>query len=280
MVSAAAAAETGLRAGTPVVFGAGDQAAQLLGNGVLKPGTATSNIGTSGQICTPAGMPVRNPSLNTNTFCHVLPGLWYTMGAMLSAGLSLKWFTGQVLQNRDYRALDEAAARLSPRRDDPIFLPYLCGERTPHLDPAARGVFFGLSLEHSQLQLYRAVMEGVAFALKDALLLLESLHLPVERIVASGGGAASPLWLQIQADVLGREIHTTACREQAGLGAAILAAAGCGIWRDIPEACSQMVHPGTLHAKPNPEHQAVYEENYRLYRELYPRLAPLYRRDG
>ena len=276
VISQTAAAQTGLAAGTPVVFGAGDQAAQLLGNGVLNPGTATSNIGTSGQICTPSFGPVWNPKGNTNTFAHADKGMFYVMGAMLSAGLSLKWFTGQVLRDTNYRELDEQAAKLPVSAKGPVFLPYLCGERTPHLDASAKGVFFGLGLEHSYLHMYRAVMEGVVFALMDSMEILEALHLPIHTVVASGGGANSKLWLQIQADILGHEIRTTSSSEQAALGAVILAATGSGFYADLSQACEQMVHPGTAYALPDPERVCIYQELYQTYRALYPELKELY----
>lgn len=275
-VTRQAALETGLREGTPVVYGAADQAAQALGNGAASPGMMIANIGTGGQIFAAADAPVRNPSGNTHTFVHAPRNTWYLLGATLSAGLSLKWFTRSVLGRKDYAALDGQAAQLVPG-SGPIFLPYLTGERTPHLDPDARGVFFGMSLADDTASLYRSVLDGVVFSLRDSLEILSGLGVNSERIIASGGGASSPLWLQIQADVFGREVVTTAEREQAALGAAIMAAVGSGTYPSLEKACAEMVHPGENKAWPKQENVAAYEEKYQRYHRLYPAVRELYR---
>ena len=275
-ISRSAAALTGLKEGTPVVFGAGDQPAQALGNGAIKPGIATSNIGTAGQIFTSTVTPVFNPQMNTNTFCHAPMNTWYIMGAVLSAGLSLKWYTDQIIQNNNYKHLDSMAEAIIPRTGSLIFLPYLCGERTPHLNPKAKGMFFGLTLEHTFVHMYRAAMEGVVFSLKDSISLLETLGVDINRIIASGGGANSSLWLQMQADIFNREIITTASNEQASLGAAIIAAVGCGLYKNLEEASDVMVRLGHAKAYPKKENVKVYAENYEKYKELYNRTADLY----
>lgn len=270
-----AAVQTGLNKGTPVVFGAGDQSAQALGNGVIHPGTATSNIGTAGQIFTPTATPIYNPKLSTNSFCH-LQDRWYVMGAILNAGLAVKWVTSQVIRNESLQELDRLAAGREYIEKSPVFLPYLCGERTPYMNPNAKGMFFGLTLEHSYLHIYHAVMEGVVFALKDSIAELVALGIRIDRIIASGGGARSDLWLQMQADIFNSEISTTASGDQANLGAAILAAVGCGVYSNIGEAAAEMVKTGDRRACPVAEHVALYQEKYQTYRSLYSRVADLY----
>lgn len=274
-VSHEAAEQTGLRAGTRVVYGAGDQPAQALGNGLIRAGVATCNIGTSGQICTPTAQPVFNPALNTNTFTHAPDDTWYIMGAQLSAGLALKWVAKNVIGQEDYPRMDHLAEAFSPK-ELPMFAPYLMGERTPHMNPNARGIFFGLGLEHDYRHLYASVMEGVVFSLRDSLELIQALHVPVHGIIASGGGAQSDLWMQMQADIFNREITTTALEEQANLGAAMLAAVGGGLYANVEEAGTAMVRPGRKQAIPNQQQVRVYEERYQRFRELYPRLKDLY----
>jgi len=261
--------ETGLRRGTPVVFGGADQPMQALGNGIIHPGDATCTIGTGGQILTPIAKPVMNPNLNTHVFCNVLPGSWYAMGAILSAGASLNWLRDNVLGIKDFKTLDKKAEMLPACSDGLIFLPYLMGERTPHLNPYARGAFFGLRLNHDYADLYRAVMEGVVFALRDSLEIFKVLSIQFDRIFASGGGAGSSLWKQIQADVFDRNIYTTNNHEQACTGALIVAGVGIGLYRSIEEACRIHVKVNDLVVEPIRKNVQIYEHYYGIYKQIY-----------
>jgi len=262
--------ELGLREGIPVVFGGADQPMQALGNGVIEPGMATSTIGTSGQIFVVQSQPVLNKSFNTNLFCNALPESWYSMGAIMSAGIALKWLTSKIIHNTDLNELDGKAADIAPGSEGVIFLPYLMGERTPHLDPNAKGMFFGLSIKHDYRHLIRAVMEGICFALKDCLVTLEqSGEIGHKEIIASGGGANSQLWKQIQADVYNREIRTTKATENACLGAIELGGIGTGIFANAQEACRYMVQYDDRIIEPNPRNVSVYEETYEKFKALY-----------
>ncbi|WP_102345865.1 xylulokinase [Bacillus sp. Marseille-P3661] len=261
--------ETGLKRGTPVVYGASDQPMQALGNGVIKPGTGTSTIGTGGQIYTPVDKPILNRLLNTHTFCNITPDTWYMMGAMMSAGLSLKWFRDNIINNLSYKQMDEKANEISPGSEGLIFLPYLAGERTPHLNPNLKGMFFGLTLKHNSANMARSIMEGVTYGLKDSLEILKTLGADINQIIASGGGAQSKLWLQIQADIFGTEIYTTNTIEQACTGAAILAGVGIGIYSDFEEACKVVVKRNPNPIEPIFENVKKYEYFYEKYKNLY-----------
>jgi xylulokinase len=286
-LSAAVASELGLAAGTPVVGGGGDQAAGAVGNGIVRPGVVSSTIGSSGVVFAYAATPARDPKGRVHTFCHALPSAWHVMGVTQGAGLSLRWFRDEVAgpleiqaaaaAGRDvYDVLADAAAQAPPGSDGLIFLPYLMGERTPHLDANARGVWFGLTAAHTRAHLTRSVMEGVAYSLRDCLEILVELGLPVDEIRASGGGGRSPLWRQIQADVFGREVVTVNAAEGPAYGAALLAGVGAGVWKSVVEACDACVAP-TSRVTPRAEARAAHDRAYPLYGELYRRLAPLYR---
>jgi len=270
-VTKLAAEDVGLAAGIPVVAGGGDQSMAAIGNGVVEEGTALSTIGTGGQLFTPTKTFKTDPHLRLHSFCHALSGMWHLMGAILSAGLSLKWFRDKLSPGKDYAAIDEAASSVPPGSEGLIFLPYLLGERTPHLDPSAKGCFIGLTVHHSFAHLARAVMEGVAFAMKDCLDLFCQLGVNPGRIVLSGGGATSPLWRQIQADVYDREVLTVNTREEAATGAALLAGAGVGIYPSLQQACHDLIKPESSTA-PRPENARRYAELHELYRSLYPLL--------
>ena len=273
-VTSEAAEETGLRAGTPVVAGGGDQPAAAIANGAIAPGTLLSTIGTGGQLLTPASTPTYDVALRTHTFCHVVPDRWFLMGATLSAGLSLRWLRDRVLGGKerlDYDQLSASAADVPAGAEGLIFLPYLVGERTPHLDPLARGCFVGLTLRHGVGHLARAVMEGVAFAMRDSLQIFRELGLSFDRVIASGGGARSALWRQIQADVYGLPVATVNVEEQAGVGAAMLAGVGIGTYRDFADAIEKVVEV-TPRAKPDRERAALYSERHGVFDGLYPKL--------
>jgi xylulokinase len=268
------ASRTGLRAGTPVVFGGSDQALQALGHGVVEPGTVSCTIGTGGQLFAPASAPVYDPQLRLHLFCHVLPDCWHLEAAILAAGLSLRWLRDNVLQGWSYAALADAAAQVPPGSERLFFLPYLAGERTPHMDPQATGAFVGLTLRHGREHLARAVMEGVVFALRQGLdLMLQQVGVSAERIVASGGATAHPLWLQLQADIFNRPIYRTATFESAAVGAALLAGVGAGVYADALEASRRTVVWSDEVIEPVPENAGRFAEAYQTYCQLYPALA-------
>lgn len=268
-VTADAAMETGLVSGTPVIAGGSDQPMQALGNGVISPGTVSVTTGTGGQLFSVVEQPVFNPAMNTHTFCNVLPGTWYVEAATLSAGLSLSWFETSIAHVQGFEALNTEAAAVSPGSEGLFFLPYLAGERTPHFDPEARALFYGLTLRHNRAHMARAIMEGVAFSYRDCLSIMENLGIRANRIIASGGGARSPLWLQIQSDILGREIRTTGVTEQASFGAALAAGVGVGMFADISEACVRLLHGEGQIVHPDPGRSKVYDKCYPIYRDLY-----------
>ena len=271
-----ASRQTGLMQGTTVVYGGGDQPMQAVGNGIVTPGTISSTIGTGGQIFTPINEPIYDKLLRTHTFCNAVNGTWNIMGASLCAGLSLRWFSENVIKDSDFKKIDCEAMKLLPGCEGLLFLPYLTGERTPHMDPNARGVFFGLSLRHSYVHMARAIMEGVVFALKDSLEIFGSLGIKADRIIASGGGTKSKLWLQIQSDIFGREVYTTKTTEQACVGAAIVAGVGCGIYSDVQEACNIVVRLNEDITLPSKENSSAYEHYYSIYKELYKRNKDLF----
>ncbi|MDQ0900087.1 xylulokinase [Paenibacillus sp. V4I7] len=277
-LTAEAATDCAIPAGTIVVFGGADQPMQAIGNGILHQGQASCTLGTGGQWFVPVATPTYDSLLRTHTFTHAAPGKWYMMAAMLSAGLSHRWLTENILQNKDSRSLDESAAKVPPGSEGLIFLPYLTGERTPHMDPFARGAMFGLTLKHTEAHLVRSVMEGVAFGLRDGLEVLVALGVSVDRIVMAGGGAKSAVWLQILADVLSRELYPSAMKEQACIGAAMMAGVGAGIYASIEEACEIVVKQAERPITPILKNRSVYEEQYAFFRELYQCNKELFKR--
>ncbi|RME84950.1 MAG: xylulokinase [Caldilineae bacterium] len=275
-LSQSMARATGLRAGTPVVFGGADQACQALGNGILRPGDLSSTIGTGGQLLAPLTHPVIDPHLRLHCYNHVVPGLWWSMGAILAAGLSLTWLRDHVLFGLTYEILADLAASAPPGSEGLIFLPHLAGERTPHMDPQARGGFIGLTLRHDRRHLCRAVMEGVVMALRQALDVMVGLGIPVERVIASGGGVRHPLWLQLQADIFARPVYRTRTDEAAAVGAGMLAGMGIGLYRDAAAAVAETVRWSEAVVMPRPEVAEVYARSYETFRRLYPVLRPLF----
>jgi xylulokinase len=276
-VSAGAAMATGLRAGTPVVAGGGDQAANGVGVGVVAPGTMALSLGTSGVVFAPTDRPIFDPLGRVHAFCHAVPGRWHLMSVMLSAAGSLRWFRDTLAPGAEFANLAAAAADVPAGSGGLIFLPYLSGERSPHPDPLARGAFVGLTLGHDRRHLTRAVLEGVAFGLRDGLDLMIAAGLPAPvQIRASGGGTASPLWRQILADVLGAEIATVETTEGAAYGAGLLAAVGAGWFADVESATTALV-VATPAARPGPD-AARYAEIQGAYRTLYPALVPIFHR--
>lgn len=277
-ISPQGASETGLREGTPVVGGGGDQAAGAVGNGIVEPGIISSTVGTSGVVFAYSDTPAFDPQLRLHTFCHAVPGKWHAMGVQLSAGGSLRWFRDSLMPNT-YETLVEIASTAPPGSEGLIFLPYLTGERTPHPDPNARGVYFGLSLRHGQSHMIRAVLEGVAYGLRDSFEIMKEMGVPMSQVRASGGGARSALWRQIQADVTGHPHVTINVDEGPAYGVALLAGVGAGVWRSVPEACRATISV-VNETRPEPASQSVYEDFYGVYRSLYPALKDAFERDA
>jgi xylulokinase len=275
VVSAKAAAATGLRAGTPVVAGAGDQAAQAVGVGAVRPGTVALTLGTSGVVFAPTDVPLVEPEGRLHAFCHAVPGRWHLMGVMLSAAGSLQWYRDTLAPGLTFDALLAEAEEAPPGSEGLLFLPYLTGERTPHPDPLARGAWVGLTSRHRRAHLTRALLEGVAFGLRDGFALLRAAGLGATgEVRVSGGGARSQLWRQILASVLGVELVSVAAGEGAAYGAALLAGVGAGAWPDVDAACA-LVATGERVA-PDTDQRAVYDRLYAHYRELYPALRPTF----
>ena len=276
-VSAGAAAATGLRKGTPVVAGGGDQSANAVGVGAVEPGVVALSLGTSGVVFATTDRPLYEARGRVHAFCHALPGRWHLMSVMLSAAGSLRWFRDALAPGTDFGDLVAPAADIPAGSEGLWFLPYLTGERSPHPDPFARGAFIGLTVTHDRRHLTRAVLEGVAFGLRDGLDLMVGAGMPApDQIRASGGGTASPLWRQILADVLGAEIATVNTSEGAAYGAGLLAAVGAGWHASVEEAAATLV-TATPVAAPGPD-APVYADAHALYRELYPALKGLFPR--
>ncbi len=285
-LSAEAAGATGLRPGTPVVGGGGDQAASGVGNGIVEQGIVSSTIGTSGVVFAYTDAPHLDAPGRVHTFCHAVKNRWHVMGVTQGAGLSLRWFRdnfaaaevqeAKVAGKDPYEALTAQAASAPPGCEGLIYLPYLMGERTPHLDPMARGVFFGLTARHTRAHVIRAILEGVAFSLRDSLEIFRDMGVASEQIRASGGGGRSPLWRQIQADVFGREMVTINATEGSAYGAALLAATGTGRYSNVQEACRASIRV-TDRCEPDPSRARMYDEQYQIYRKLYGQLKESFR---
>ena len=275
LVTDAAAAATGLRAGTPMVAGGGDQAANAVGVGVVDPGTVALSLGTSGVIFAATDRPIFEPAGRVHAFCHAVPDRWHLMSVMLSAAGSLRWFRDTFAPDAPFDDLVGAASDIPAGSDGLFFLPYLTGERSPHADPLARAGFIGLTIRHDRRHLTRAVLEGVAFGLRDGLDLMIAAGMPAPtEIRVSGGGTASPLWRQILADVLDAEIVTVNTTEGAAFGAALLAAVGAGWYIGVPEATGAVVRAQPA-ASPGADRDVLREAHER-YRALYPALAPTF----
>ena len=273
------ARDTGLLEGIPVIFGGGDQSMQAIGNGVIRPGILSSTIGTGGQLFITLDKFTYDTKLRIHTFCHAIPGTYHLLGAILSAGLSLKWLRENILHTPDsYRIFDEEVEKISAGSEGIIFLPYLLGERSPYMNPQAKGVFFGLSLKHHRAHLIRAIMEGVVFALRDCMEVFEELGIKIERVIASGGGAKSKVWRQMQADIFNKEISMTQSIEQAAMGTAILAGVGVGIYKDVEEGCKKAVKLKEEKIKPIPENVDIYHKQFEIYKSLYQDLKGDFKR--
>ncbi len=274
-VAREAAEATGLREGTPVVAGGGDQSAQAVGVGAIRPGVLAVTMGTSGVVFAATETPLIEAQGRLHAFCHAVPQRWHLMGVMLSAAGSLQWYRDALYPNASFDELVTEAARVPAGSDGLLFLPYLCGERTPHPDPLARGSWVGLTTRHTRAHLTRAVLEGVAFGLKDIFSLIQEVGLKeIDQVRVSGGGAKSNLWRQILADVLESELVTVNTTEGAAYGAALLAGVAAGSWPDVDTACSQTIRVGDR-VSPDATNVRRYTELYRHYQSLYPALRPV-----
>jgi xylulokinase len=280
-ISPAGAEATGLSAGTPVVAGAGDQAAGAIGMGVVLPGAVSATIGTSGVVFAATDRPALDPKGRLHTFCHAIPGRWHVMGVTQAAGLSLRWFRDQFARTpaadaRDpYDELTSEAATAPPGSDGLLWAPYLMGERTPHLDPSARGVLAGLTAAHTRAHVIRAILEGVAISLQDTFAIFAEMNVPVKSIRLGGGGARSPLWRQIQADVYGHEVEIVEAEEGAAFGAAILAGVGAKMWPSVDAACDAVVRL-VERVSPIPANVVIMNAAGKAYRRIYPAMKSIF----
>jgi len=274
-LTGAAADACGLRAGTPVVAGGGDQSANAVGVGAVGPGVVALSLGTSGVVFAATDAPLYDPLGRVHAFCHAVPGRWHMMSVMLSAAGSLRWFRDALAPREPFTALSDEAATAPPGSDGLFFLPYLTGERSPHPDPHARGAFIGLTVQHERRHMTRAVMEGVAYGLRDGLELMVQAGMERPRAIrASGGGTASPVWRQVLADVLDVELQRVSTTEGAAYGAALLAATGIGWFESVDDACRTAVRVEPV-AEPGPD-AGRYADRYPIYRRLYPALKELF----
>jgi xylulokinase len=277
-VTPEAAAQTGLKVGTPVAAGGGDQAAQAVGVGVVEAGIVALTVGTSGVVFAATPSALIEPEGRLHAFCHAVPGMWHFMGVMLSAAGSLQWYRDTLAPGMSFDDLLKEAESVPAGSEGLHFLPYLSGERTPHPDPLARGAFIGLTLRHGRGHMTRAVLEGVAFGLKDSFTLIQNAGLgEICQVRASGGGTKGALWRQILASVLDAELATVNTTEGAAYGAALLAGVGAGAWPNVVTASRASIKL-TGSTQPDPAQVELYRQAYRLYRELYPALKPSFAR--
>ena len=284
-ISKEGAAATGLLAGTPVVAGAGDQAAGAVAMGIVRPGAVSATIGTSGVVFAATSRPVLDPRGRIHTFCHAIPGRWHVMGVTQAAGLSLRWFRDEFGAGNDeaaahpyldpYERLTGEAAKAPPGADGLLWAPYLMGERTPHLDPHARGALVGITAQHRRGHVVRAILEGVAFSLRDSFEIFRELKIPTRSVRLGGGGARSELWRQIQADVYGMTVEIVEAEEGPAYGAALLAGVGAGVWPSVEDACDKAV---LVAQRVSPDAGSATHMNlrYAVYRQMYPALSGIF----
>jgi xylulokinase len=276
-ISAEVAALTGLAAGTPVVGGGGDQASSAVGNGIVMAGVVSCTLGTSGVVFAHMEQVAYDPAGRVHTFCHAVPGKWHVMGVTQGAGLSLQWLRNQLMPGTDYDAMTAEAAQAPAGAQGLFWLPYLMGERTPHLDATARGGWIGLTAKHTRADLIRAVIEGVSYSQRDCLDIVEGLGVAVASVRASGGGAKSAFWRQLLASVLNRRVVTLETQEGSAYGAALLALAGSGDGGSVEEVCKVAIRE-TDSVSPCAPDAAVYEKGHGIYQALYPALRPIYQK--
>jgi xylulokinase len=274
-ISASAAQLTGLKAGTPVVGGGGDQAAGAVGNGIVEPGIVSCTLGTSGVVFAHTDQAAYDPQGRVHTFCHAVRAKWHVMGVTQGAGLSLQWFRNQFAPNSTYDELMAEASGAEAGSQGLQWLPYLMGERTPHLDAIARGGWVGMTAKHTRADLIRSLIEGVSYSQKDCLDIVENLGVSVSSVRASGGGARSPFWRQVLADVLRKRVSMLSSQEGSAYGAALLAMVGTGEFSSVEEACSATIREESS-LEPREKESEVYAKAHVTYKALYPALRPIY----
>jgi xylulokinase len=268
---------TGLRTGTPVVGGGGDQAASAVGNGIVEPGIVSCTLGTSGVVFAHMEKVAYDPAGRVHTFCHAVRDQWHVMGVTQGAGLSLQWFRNRLAPGCDYDALMAEAAQSPAGAQGLFWLPYLMGERTPHLDATARGGWIGLTASHTRADLIRALIEGVCYSQRDCLDIIETLGVAVNSVRASGGGAKSAFWRGLLAGILDKRVVTLETQEGSAYGAALLALAGTGAYASVPDVCAAAISERDS-VSPSPSDAAFYGKAHRIYQALYPALKPIYER--
>ena len=277
-VSADGTAATGLKLGTPVVAGAGDQAAGATGMGIVAAGAVSATIGTSGVVFAATDRPALDPKGRLHTFCHAIPDRWHVMGVTQAAGLSLRWLRDNLCSSNrkdSYDELTAEAAEIAPGADGLLWTPYLMGERTPHLDAQARAALVGLTASHTRGHIVRAVLEGVAFSLRDSFTIFEEMGVPVRSVRLGGGGARSDVWRQIQADIYGIDVEIVEAEEGAAYGAAILAGVGAKQWPSVDAACAAIIRVAKrIAARPNVA--SKMNESYAVYRRVYPATRSIF----
>ena len=277
-LTSAAAKECGLVEGIPVVFGGSDQAMHSLGNGVYKPGTMMATIGTSGQVMSIIDQPRMNPKLNTHVFRHVSDNTWFGLAAVLSAGSTLNWFRRNFANDQTFEELSALADKVPVGSSGLMFFPCMCGERTPYIDPLARGIFFGLSALHTKAHMTRSIMEGVSFAMRTAIEELQEVCGQSRELICAGGGVKGKVWADIQADIYGREITVSKIKEQACLGAAIVAGVGTGVFDSVESGCRSLTNGNSCKRKPREENVQFYRGLYEdIYLKLYPNNKNLFK---
>ena len=270
-VSRAAAASTGLAEGTPVVAGAGDQAASAVGNGIVEPGRVSCTIGTSGVVFAHTASPAYDPAGRVHTFCHAVKGEWHVMGVTQGAGLSLQWFRKNLAPGVEYDALTAEASKARAGSQGLYWLPYLMGERTPHLDAFVRGGWIGLTAKHTRAEMIRSLLEGVAYSQKDCLDIIEGMGVTADSIRLSGGGARSKFWRQMFADVFGKRVATLETEEGSAYGAALLSMVGTGRYVSVRDLCKAVIHE-TASLEPRADDSDIYARGHKIYQALYPAL--------
>ena len=274
-LSAPIADSLGLQPGTPVVGGGGDQAASAVGNGIVESGVVSCTLGTSGVVFAHMDQPNYDPKGRVHTFCHAVPGKWHVMGVTQGAGLSLQWMRNQLLPGAEYPELTKEAATAELGSQGLYWLPYLMGERTPHLDATARAAWVGLTAKHTRADLIRSVIEGVCYSQKDGLDIIEEMGVNLHSVRLSGGGAQSPFWRQLMADVLNKKITTLASQEGSAYGAALLAVVGTGAYSSVEECCRVAIREVDT-VLPQPEHAREYARLHKTFQAIYPALKPIY----
>jgi len=273
-ITAPVAALTGLEAGTPVVGGGGDQAASAVGNGIVEEGIVSCTLGTSGVVFAHMERVAYDPAGRVHTFCHAVRDRWHVMGVTQGAGLSLQWFRNRLAPGVEYDSLTAEAAQSPAGAQGLFWLPYLMGERTPHLDASARGGWIGLTASHTRADLLRAILEGVSYSQRDCLDIIETLGVPIRSVRASGGGARSAFWRGLLAGILDKRLVTLETQEGSAYGAALLALAGTGEYGSVPEVCRAAIRE-TESIEPGGD-APFYAKAHKIYQALYPALRPIY----